>query len=219
MPDEQLLVLDPLVLPDTDDLDPLASPAAALFLDRAAASGATWERTDDMVAAVTELCRRVDGLPLAIELAASRARAISPVELLALLDERLDVLRTREAGRPERHRSVRAAIDVSVDLLDEPGRSFFHRLGALAGHLRPRSRSCRRGSRCRRPAAHGGSRHRAHRSIPRGRRGDGGRGRATAFWSSSATTREMPFGPRGVWNEANERLTEVLASEADAHPA
>ena len=215
VPDETLLVLDPLVLPDIDDLDPLASPAAALFLDRATASGATWERTDDMVAAVTELCRRVDGLPLAIELAASRARAISPVELLALLDERLDVLRTREAGRPERHRSVRAAIDVSVDLLDEPGRSFFHRLGALAGTFDL-------------DLAHAVAAPDADdrlltvdlvtelidRSLVVAE-ATGTRTRYRLLELVRDHARDA-LRAEGRWNEANERLTEVLASEADA---
>jgi predicted ATPase len=130
---EQLLVLEPLALPGFDDHDGLGSPATALFVDRALAAGAGWERTDEVVAAIQELCRRLDGLPLAIELAAARTRALSPVELLELMERRLDTLHARHPDRPERHRSLRAAIAVSVDLLDEESRDFFNALGVFAG--------------------------------------------------------------------------------------
>ena len=168
-----------------------------------------------MVAAVTELCRRVDGLPLAIELAASRARAMSPVELLALLDERLDVLRTREAGRPERHRSVRAAIDVSVDLLDEPGRSFFHRLGALAGTFDL-------------DLAHAVAAPDPDDRLLTVDLVTELIDRSLVVPEATATRTRYrllelvrdhardALRAEGRWNEANERLTEVLASEADA---
>jgi predicted ATPase len=133
IPGEQVLVVGPLPLPPLDDPDPLASPAVGLLLERAAAGGAAWERTPQTLDAIAQLCRRVDGLPLAIELAASRARALSPVDLLSLMEHRLDALRADHPGRPVRHRSVRAAIDVSVDLLDEDALAFFHGLAVLAG--------------------------------------------------------------------------------------
>jgi predicted ATPase len=107
---EQLLVLEPLALPGFEDHDGLDSPATALFVDRALAAGAGWERTDEVVAAIQELCRRLDGLPLAIELAAARTRALSPVELLASTrcmrvnpTGRSD---TAACGRPLRCRSI-----------------------------------------------------------------------------------------------------------------
>jgi predicted ATPase len=130
---EQLLVLEPLALPALDDADALASAATALFLDRAAAAGASWERTDDVVAAIQELCRRLDGLPLAIELAAARTRVLSPVELLELMEQRLDALQARHSDPSGRHRSLRAAIAMSVELLDDDTRAFFCALGVFAG--------------------------------------------------------------------------------------
>ena len=130
---EQLLVLEPLELPGFEDQDGLDSPATALFVDRALAAGAGWERTNEVVAAIQELCRRLDGLPLAIELAAARTRALSPVELLELMERRLDTLHARQPDRPERHRSLRAAIAVSVDLLDDDSHAFFNALGVFAG--------------------------------------------------------------------------------------
>ena len=133
LPDEQVLVLDPLELPAADDPEPLGSPSAALFVERAAAIGARWDRTDEAIAAVCDICRRVDGLPLAIELAASRTRALSPVELLTLMERRLDVLHAPRPGRSARHSSVRAAIDVSVDALDIEVVGFLNRVAVFAG--------------------------------------------------------------------------------------
>ena len=133
VPGEHVVVLQPLSVPTAGDIDLQDSPAVAMFLDRATASGGQWPRTDDAVAAVAELCRRVDGLPLAIELAAARARSFSPPELLSLLDRRLDVLRAREQSRPSRHRSVRAAIEISTQLLDDQTRTCFHRLAVFTG--------------------------------------------------------------------------------------
>ena len=115
---EHLLPVAPLPVPSLPDADPEAAPAVALFLDRARAAGAAWDADDETLATVVELCRRVDALPLAIELAAARARSSSPLDLLALMDRRLDVLRARHPDRATGPGSVRAAIDVSVDLLD-----------------------------------------------------------------------------------------------------
>ena len=115
---EQLHVLGPLP----------AGPAVELFSERAAAAGAPPGDPVD----VTELCSRLDGLPLAIELAAARARAIGPGELLRAVDQRLDLLR-RIDGRGDRHDSMRAAIEVSTGLLDERERRVFDLLGVFSG--------------------------------------------------------------------------------------
>jgi predicted ATPase len=136
VPGEQLLVLEPLSLPRSE-LDVEASPAVQLFLDRASSAGARWDRSPATLAAIGELCRQLDGLPLAIELAAARSRALSPADLLLHLEKRLDLLH-RPAARggddaSDRHRSLRAAIDVSVDLLDGEERALFERLGVFAG--------------------------------------------------------------------------------------
>jgi len=133
IPDERVLVLDPLDLPTADDPEPLGSPSTALFVERSAAIGGRWDRTDEAIAAVCEICRRVDGLPLAIELAASRTRALSPVEILTLMDRRLDALQAPRPGRPARHSSVRAAIDVSVDALDTETVGFLDRVAVFVG--------------------------------------------------------------------------------------
>jgi len=128
---EHVMVLGPLEVPaGVVDVEDCA--AVQLFLDRAQAAGAGWPRTPDVVAAVAELCRWLDGLPLAIELAAARSRALSPGELLALMDRRLDLLAARGPAVADRHRSLRAALDVSVDLLDEEERATFENLGILS---------------------------------------------------------------------------------------
>ncbi len=105
-----------------------AGPAVELFQERAAAAGAP----PGDLADVTELCSRLDGLPLAIELAAARARAIGPGELLRAVDQRLDLLR-RTDGRGDRHDSMRAAIEVSTGLLDEREHEVFDLLGVFSG--------------------------------------------------------------------------------------
>ena len=112
-------------------LGPLpAGPAVELF-HRAGGGGrrrASWRPRSTS----TELCARLDGLPLAIELAAARARAIGPGELLRAVDQRLDLLR-RIDGRGDRHDSMRAAIEVSTGLLDEHERRVFDLLGVFSG--------------------------------------------------------------------------------------
>ena len=123
---EQVLIVDPL-----DDGD-----AVQLFTDRAAAAGAAFDADDD---AVVALCRALDGMPLALELAAARARAISPVDFLSNLERRLDLLQaparrgTSTHSGSRRHASVRDAIDTSVELLAPEEREFFEQLGVFAG--------------------------------------------------------------------------------------
>jgi predicted ATPase/DNA-binding SARP family transcriptional activator len=104
-----------------------ADAAAALFRDRAAAAGAV---ADD--AAVAELCARLDGLPLAIELAAGRTRSLAPSEIVERLDERFDVLAVWGRRSAPRHWTLRAAIAWSYDLLEEPQRRLFERLSVFA---------------------------------------------------------------------------------------
>jgi len=128
---EHLLVLGPLAVPRGNLTE--ASPALELFVDRARAAGASWEASEEQRFAVAELCRRLDGVPLALELAAARTRSLTPVELLQHLDRRFALLtRTSPVGRA-RHRSLRAAIDASYDLLDPVERAFFRALGVFAG--------------------------------------------------------------------------------------
>ena len=108
------------------------SDAVALFIDRARSEGATEQQLREDRAPIEELCARLDGLPLAIELAAARTRSIDTRQLVTLLDERFRVLK---AGRSAdvRHQTLRSAIDWSYDLLEEQERVLFDTLSLFAG--------------------------------------------------------------------------------------
>ena len=103
----------------------------ALFLDRARAAGGGAEAVSQL-GAVAEICRRLDGSPLAIELAAGRTRSLAPGEIAARLDERFSLLAVSGRRAAARHRSLGAAIDWSYELLDEPQRRVFERLSVFA---------------------------------------------------------------------------------------
>jgi predicted ATPase len=100
----------------------MASPAVALFVDRAQAVRPDFALTLGNAAAVVEICRRLEGLPLAIELAAARTRLLDPGALLARLAASLDVLSTSAADLPKRQQTLRATVDWSVSLLDDAER-------------------------------------------------------------------------------------------------
>ena len=100
-----------------------ASPAVALFVDRARAVRSGFALTEGNAAAVTEICRRLEGLPLAIELAAARTRLLDPAALLARLAASLDALGTGAVDLPERQRTLRATVEWSVGLLEDDERS------------------------------------------------------------------------------------------------
>jgi predicted ATPase len=104
-------------------------PAVKLFVDRAQAVRHDFALTDDNAFAVVEICRRLDGLPLAIELAAARARLLEPDALLARLGSSLDALGTGPVDLPERQRTLRATVEWSVGLLDDTEERM---LGALS---------------------------------------------------------------------------------------
>ncbi|MDQ1435867.1 MAG: hypothetical protein QOF59_2683 [Actinomycetota bacterium] len=110
-----------------------ASEAVALFVDRARAVDRTFAIDDSVAPAVAEICRRLDGIPLAIELAAARIGALAPAEIAGLLDERFRVLTGGRRRTVERHQTLRAAVDWSYSLLDESTRRVFARLGVFAG--------------------------------------------------------------------------------------
>jgi predicted ATPase len=133
VPGERVFVLDPLAVPTPGDPDPAAAPAVGLFFELVTASDVRWDRSDRTLQAVAELCRAIDGLPLAIELAAARARALSPTELLELVTQRTDSLR-RPSGAPAGGPpGIDASIAVSVELLDDDQHELFRRLGLLTG--------------------------------------------------------------------------------------
>jgi predicted ATPase len=100
-----------------------ASPAVALFVDRTRAARPGFAVTEGNAAAVAEICRRLDGLPLAIELAAARTRLLDPDALLRRLTRSLDALGTGAVDLPERQRTLRATVEWSVGLLEDAERS------------------------------------------------------------------------------------------------
>ena len=113
--------------------DALASEAVRLFVDRARAVQSTFELTEENAETVIAICRRLDGLPLAIELAASRVRLLPPKAILARLDSRLTLLTGGGRDRPERQQTLRGAITWSHDLLDRSQQTLFRRLAVFAG--------------------------------------------------------------------------------------
>jgi predicted ATPase/class 3 adenylate cyclase len=108
-----------------------SADAIGLFIDRARAVRPGFEMTDEHASAVAAIVGRLDGLPLAIELAAGQVRTLSPEAILAHLDRRHPMLAASSRGRPERQRTMRAAIEWSYDLLVEAERHLFARLSAF----------------------------------------------------------------------------------------
>jgi predicted ATPase/class 3 adenylate cyclase len=113
---------------------PLGRPAAVqLFLERAAAPRPDWAPSDAELAVVEEICSRLDGLPLAIELAAARMRVLDPASLLERLSQKLDVVGGSVPDLPERQRTLTATIEWSYDLLDAAERTLLARLAVFVG--------------------------------------------------------------------------------------
>ncbi|MFK5647283.1 ATP-binding protein [Ornithinimicrobium sp. LYQ121] len=126
--------LDTLSLPADDSLAQVgASDAVQLFVQRATQVRPSFRLTIQNAAAVAQVCRLLDGLPLAIELAAARTRLFTPQVLVRRLDDRLGLLSGGPADAPERHRGLRATIDWSVDLLSAEERQFFSDLCVFSG--------------------------------------------------------------------------------------
>ncbi len=107
--------------------------AVRLFADRASAAKHDFVLTDRNVGAVGVLCRRLDGIPLAIELAAARVRSLAPEDLVARLDQRFKLLTHGSRAALERHQTLRNTIDWSYDLLSPPERQGLQRLSVFAG--------------------------------------------------------------------------------------
>jgi non-specific serine/threonine protein kinase len=132
---ERTFPVQPLALPDTRHLPPpdeLASvPAVALFLDRARVSDPEFRLTAGTAAATAELCVRLDGLPLAIELVAARAAQLGVAVTLDRLVRRLPLPASHMRDAPARQQSVRATLEWSLDLLDDGERELFRRLGVF----------------------------------------------------------------------------------------
>ena len=133
---EQIWPVPPLDLPTENDLSVEMVgeiEAVQLFVERARQSQPAFELNDTNVEAVVRICRSLEGIPLAIELAAARLRVLSPLDRLDRLDDQLAVLATSGAARPERHRTLRAAIEWSHDLLDQPEQTLLRRLAVFTG--------------------------------------------------------------------------------------
>ena len=127
--------VNPLELPGegADGDRPLGESAAVeLFVERAQAANPAFAATDENLEVIAEICRRLEGLPLAIELAAARTRLLTPSALLSRLANRLQVLTGGATDMPERQRTLRAAIDWDYDLLDRDDQLLFARLSVFA---------------------------------------------------------------------------------------
>jgi predicted ATPase/class 3 adenylate cyclase len=134
---EREFPVPPLRLPKTarqPDLEAMTnSEAVLLFADRAAAVRPDFTVTEENAAVVAEICSRLEGLPLAIELAAVRVKVLTPEAILSRLDERLSLLTSGPRSLPERQRTLRGAIDWSYQLLEETEQRLFARLSAFWG--------------------------------------------------------------------------------------
>jgi predicted ATPase/class 3 adenylate cyclase len=134
---EQEYPVPPLGLPDPSRLPSLAQlsqyEAVALFIERARAVKPAFEVTNDNAPAVAEICVRLDGLPLAIELAAARIRILTPQAMLGRLTDRLGLLAGGSRDLPERQQTLRGAITWSHDLLDETDRALFAAMSVFVG--------------------------------------------------------------------------------------
>ncbi len=135
---EQEFPVPPLGVPDTMHLPPLEAltqyEAVALFIARARSVRPDFQVDNDNAPAVAEVCARLDGLPLAIELAAARIKLLSPQAMLARLQSRLDLFGGGVArDLPARQQTLRGAIAWSYDLLDEESRRLFRRLSVFVG--------------------------------------------------------------------------------------
>ena len=131
---EQEFEVGPFELPGGAPSERLSeNPAVALFLDRARAVKPGFELSADGAVAVVGIISRLDGLPLAIELAAGQIRVLTPPAILARMEAHEPVMSATTRGRPARQRTMWAAIDWSYDLLDLPERRLFSRLAVLPG--------------------------------------------------------------------------------------
>jgi predicted ATPase len=109
------------------------SPAVRLFLERAAAVVPAFRADRDTGAVVESICRRLDGLPLALEIAAAKLTALQPAEILAGLERRFELLRERGEARPSRHRTLRGLLDWSCRLLPADEAATLRRLSLFSG--------------------------------------------------------------------------------------
>ncbi|MDR6905718.1 putative ATPase [Agromyces sp. 3263] len=134
---EQVFDVEPLALPtDQRAVSPdevSDAPAVRLFVDRARSADPRFELTSGNAEVVARICRALDGVPLAIELAAACVRLLTPAALLAKLDRVLPTLGSSDRDLPEHQRTIRTTVEWSLDLLGPFARALFVRLGVFAG--------------------------------------------------------------------------------------
>lgn len=135
VPGEALWAVPSLGMPLSDEMDvgdlPL-SDAVRLFAERGAGVDSTFRLTEENARAVVEVCRRLDGMPLAIEMAAARLRVLSPAQIGLSLSDRFALLTRSESDAALRHETLEAALDWSYDLLEPEFRPVFDRLSVFA---------------------------------------------------------------------------------------
>ena len=133
---EHAVELAPLGLPrltGVHDLKAADTASVALFVERSRAVKADFEVTPENIDAIAAICVALDGVPLALELAAARSRMLTPAAMLARLDRRLSLLAGGARDLPARQRTLRSTIDWSTQLLDEPEKRLLSQLGVFAG--------------------------------------------------------------------------------------
>jgi predicted ATPase/DNA-binding CsgD family transcriptional regulator len=134
---EAVLVVPPMRLPEPDRIPSVEElvryDALRLLVDRARATVPSFRLTKDNQAALLGICRQLDGIPLAIELAAARLRVLSPEQILDRLGDRLKLLSPRTRGSPLRQQTMRTSIDWSYGLCSEEERRFWARMAVFVG--------------------------------------------------------------------------------------
>ena len=134
VPGEVVYTVAPLLVADeSDDADLAASPAVQLFCERAAAARSGFEPTPESLPALARLCRRLDGLPLAIELAAVRARSLGLEAMIERLDHRFSLFDAGSRHADERHQNLHNMVAWSYDLLSSNEQRLFDRLSVFSG--------------------------------------------------------------------------------------
>jgi predicted ATPase/class 3 adenylate cyclase len=134
---ERVYPVPPLAIPAESDrptaADLKGSGSIELFVERARAARPDFALTDENAPAIAAICRRLDGLPLAIELAAARLNVLAPNQILSRLDDRLSFLASTRRDLPDRQRTLRGTIGWSHDLLSDGERAVFRRLSVFTG--------------------------------------------------------------------------------------
>jgi predicted ATPase/DNA-binding CsgD family transcriptional regulator len=134
---EHVYLVEPLAVPDLGQVADVAEmrqvPSVMLFEERARARRASFQLTDEALVAVAEICVRLDGLPLAIELAAAQAAVLTPAAILKRLESRAPLIGVVHRDLPARHQTLQAAVGWSYDLLEPTEQAVFRLCGVFSG--------------------------------------------------------------------------------------